>query len=226
MVAKRGFTLIEILTVIGVVAVVTAISLAMLSVARGHATRVATAAKVQQCGAAILAASEQNGQRFPVVQPLPGSQMVEMRTSDATHTFQYFTQVTMWNVAVEVIGGGKVEGATRLDKPVQAVWLRAPSDFYFGQSFMAGPEYWRAGAKQSRSMWRAVGVGEVLVPSKKALIHDPLEGPSGASVCFVDGHVANHVLRMASAGVPNSLDGQINRPLLTTVDGVRGRDYP
>ena len=152
--------------------------------------------------------------------------MVEIKTPDSTITTHFFAQVTAWNYAIEALGGGRVEGAWRGEPRNAFRGIPAPSDFFLAQSFMTEPEYWTPGAEQSAQQWRAVGLSEVTAPSAKAVLHDPQEGISGSPIFFADGHGALKFLRDAGAGVPNSLEGNLNRPCVTTAQGARGRDYP
>lgn len=152
--------------------------------------------------------------------------MVEIKTPSSTVTTHYFSQVTVWNYAVEALGGGRVEAAWRGDPREAFTGFPGPSDFYLAQSFMTEPDYWTPGAEQQAQQWRAVGLSEVVSPSAKAVLHDPHEGVSGSPIFFADGHGALKFLRDAAAGVPNSLEGNMNRPCVTTAYGTRGRDYP
>src|SRR5688572_19418156 len=70
---RHAFTLVEILVVIGIIAVLVAVLLPVLSRSRGHARQVACASNVRQLTAAFLAYAEEHDGALPgpsVVRPL------------------------------------------------------------------------------------------------------------------------------------------------------------
>ncbi len=212
---------------IAVVAILIAVAVPVIQKSRAQANHAGVLSKVQQCSATLLSFAESNGQRFPVVMPLDAASgsMIEIRTPEAKLTTHYFAQITMWNVAIEALGGGFVEGVQRVERSPAVSWARSPSDFLLGQAFMTEPGYWEPGATQTRAMWRAAGLSEVQFPAQKAMLHDPAESAAGSAIAFVDGHAETRPLEDSTVGVRNSLDNNLNRPLVTTRGGVRGRDY-
>jgi len=64
--ASRGFTLVELLVVIGIIAVLIAILLPSLSVAMESARRVSCLSNLKQCGEGITMYTNDNGGNFPL----------------------------------------------------------------------------------------------------------------------------------------------------------------
>jgi len=68
---RRGFTLIEILVVVAVLAVLIAILIPSLSRARQRSKRTACASNLHQIGLAVLSYRQQNGEHFPIARSMP-----------------------------------------------------------------------------------------------------------------------------------------------------------
>lgn len=67
MVPRRGFTLVELLVVIGVVAVLIALLMPALARARDNAKRIQCGSNLQQIGIALATYVSENRQRFPMI---------------------------------------------------------------------------------------------------------------------------------------------------------------
>src|SRR5256885_6051899 len=90
---KRAFTLVELLVVIGIIAVLIGILLPALNAARQHAVSVQCMANLRSCGQFMYIYANQNRGMFPMMslqepQKFPRNKS-NVNTTDAGVTFKY-----------------------------------------------------------------------------------------------------------------------------------------
>src|SRR5438874_7372313 len=90
---KRAFTLVELLVVIGIIAVLIGILLPALNMARQHAVSVQCLANLRACGQTLYLYANQNRGFFPMMslqqpQKLPRN-LSDVNTTDSGVTFKY-----------------------------------------------------------------------------------------------------------------------------------------
>jgi prepilin-type N-terminal cleavage/methylation domain-containing protein/prepilin-type processing-associated H-X9-DG protein len=85
---RRAFSLIELLVVIGIIAVLLAILLPTLERAREHANTAACAANLSQIGQALTIYSNENHRAFPRTTYVPGAPLTVGTGSTAADPFQ------------------------------------------------------------------------------------------------------------------------------------------
>jgi len=98
---RRGFTLVELLVVIGIIAVLISLLLPSLNKARQSAQRVACAAQLKQLGNGMLLYANENKQTYPAAFWSP---------NNALGDWNYDPQATSWvSVLAKYVGGSKVD---------------------------------------------------------------------------------------------------------------------
>lgn len=246
--SRYGVTLVELLTALGVMAVLLALVVPALREARESSRRAQCLSNLRQNVSAILQYAASSDELFPLAAPMnPDARPAFVRLDFPDGSFlgvPYFDQMQFWHAA---IAAATKEQA---DPTVFSPWFERddhyggaspywthPSDFYYPQSFMAAPSYWREGASQSTRDWRGVRTAEVRAPAAKVLLTTKVPSRTDVSgdqrnlrkghawAGFVDGHATKQSL----AGVGNFIRNQLHRgyaaPLLTTKDGASGRDF-
>lgn len=120
------------------------------------------------------------------------------------------------------------------------------TDFYYDQSFIADPRYWRRETRQGKAQWRSTRAHEVRHPDAKSIFVNTFrdsafvtDGPLASrwDIGFTDGSarsIANGSVRTGYPGgaccEPCGLDSAeigclfYRPPGTCTIDGVRGRD--
>lgn len=234
---RIGFTLVEVLAVIGIVAVIVAIALPAIGSARKRASAVASAANLQQLGLILQAYVQSHQDRYPFA---AGGQLLPMGgCGSISSSDPFFLSIAWPGVLTEYRDASNPPrsflspGARRL---TGCPWW--PTSYQMSASFLASWEAWTVGPP-APELARAVNTSEVQAPAQKALLYDgeaPYLGPvpeDGSRADFsvpvltADGSVRERRPRDATPPVANRVNpAGTPRPLHDTPLGVRGFDYP
>jgi prepilin-type N-terminal cleavage/methylation domain-containing protein len=109
---KRGFTLIEVLVVVAIIALLVGIFMPSLSGARRQARLVACATQLSQIGKALLAYLPENRDRMPWISQMPSIGAAPLISKDATKTVK---PVWLPDVLRRHLGGGRTAVNTNRD---------------------------------------------------------------------------------------------------------------
>jgi len=244
----RGFTLVELLVALVVIAVLIGLALSLLAGARGQARLTDVLSTLRQIGAATTSYTTDFDGAFPYL-GVPGQPEEGLFIDGArlqTSAYQpdgpaYFMQ-TMYYANLLVPTWFASRNALEGDS---GVWLKSKNDVHFITPYrmtataFAAPEYWVGEEPpESLSLFRPVRTGEARFPSNKGLILHQLSGafnPSGRSpapdaylAAAVDGSAATHPMPSEEELEANSVDRPYGAPPLvtmTTVGGMAGRDF-
>ncbi len=245
-----GFSLIDLMVALGVIAVLFGISLPALMNARDQSRELVCLSNLRGVGLSIGHYADEHKGQYPFI-GLGGTSLPTTR--DGRGFIRYPDPWSLelgWTVMLfnsspweEHFASWLCPGAQRdPDKP----WLpgdgRLPnghgipsfmSSYNYSHSFVASPEVWSGSATADPALLRPVRVSEVKHPANKVMFWDNemahLSNRSPARLdlrpmLFADGHAATMSLVAASAPVLNPFTGQARR-LVDTRDGVDGRDY-
>lgn len=239
-VGADGFTLVEVLLVIVVLAVLIAIALPALSSARGSARLAKSSANARSLGLVIQTFVDSNGERYPRAEVgvlYPGE------SRDVLVSFPYWQVFSSWTGVVydhlpyaENRSVFISPGSVRLLDP-QRSW---PTSYEYSTCFVGDPNIWTGTSAPTPEMERAVRLSEVTQPSRKALLWDAEASFAGSKVSrngngdlavatpIAFGDLSVRALKPSDSPAPvaNTLGGprSTNR-LHNTRDGVRGSDF-
>lgn len=236
---QRGFSLVELLVVVGVLGVLLAVTIPVLRSARVGSEESVSVARCRGC-VMMLQGQPSSSERYPMGRlggplhnPLGPTAWVELSNGDALF-FPWFAHSSSWNWVVVSLG-----------EPVSEAWISPSrrgdtlgpmdSDYRLTHAVMATRSHWTKGGEQNPSMWGGQLIAGVARPASKVLIWESGEalrgrvtGESGFRVArplgFCDGHVENRNLLDARAGVYNRFI-DYSAPLLTTEHGTAGWDF-
>lgn len=236
----RGFSLVELLVVIAVVAGVLAILFPALRHARRAGRESASLNNLRQHAGVFLTYGQDHREMFPYFTvPLPGpSSPIEM-PDGRVRRMGYFSAFYMWPYALSrgYYGGNVGQGCFRT--PFRAEIPQGSFDYLYPCVFIADPTYWRYETRMlPPSQLRAVRWGEVGYPSAKVLISDVGVSEAsgrrqGAAGC-VDGHAEivarSRMTRQYPTG--DAIDGfeygrhaGFQHDFMHTFGGVAERDF-
>lgn len=238
-----GFSLIELLVIIGVIAVLIAILLPALAGASRSAKMMASASNLRQIGIVMetytqaeraypTAVDDEFGEPSFYTYACPGVQI----------RIEHWQIVRQWPAVVEPYAPWaeyrEVFVAPSADRDDDTCgW---PSSYIYSASFVARPATWIEGTEPDPRLLGSVSPNEVVFPSAKALAWDaempyidktiPVIGLDIARptpILFADLHTVQKTPALATAPAPNVLNPPIigNARLHNTPEGVRGRDY-
>ncbi len=231
----RGFTLIEVLLVMAIVGVLTALLAPSLARFRVQAQRTAGLTKISQHARAFVAYTADFREYWPAITS-PTATWTVLRGGDQIYKAEYFDAVFAWPIPLADV----LYGTTWRDKVF--AWKGdsvSPfaGGFWYSAAFLASPDFWNASTRTGPSQWGPTRAADVLFPSSKALIvrvattdaHEP--DPDLVWFAMVDGSGTQLRQRETKATYPNgsgvwqgSSQMSMTFPGLGTIDGVRGRD--
>lgn len=198
----RGFTIVELMVTIAIIAVLLAIALPALRSVRASAQQGVSLSNLKQ-NAERFYTHAAGHRTFPVAPngapPNSGEILINGDSPDLYSfltfpqgggvTFYYLANFFQWNFYLISLGD---EPATTtwyspsLDAPDPSqeqahdigytTWWIVPSHYIYSQAFMASPGYFRDPDDRDPSMWRAVRPEETAHPSVKALLFETTSG--------------------------------------------------
>lgn len=240
-----GFTLVEVLVAISIIALLIALALPALSGARGSAQRLKSLTNLRTIGQAFELYS--GGGRGLCPAPVEGRFYPMGWCPGVSGTMPWWEATSNWpGLVAEVLpwpanapGVFLAPGAVRDFGPGVSTCGLPPS-YSYSASFLGRPELWRPGAPADPGLQKGVSTHEVVFPASKVMLWD-WELPylrrelrsawpdlaERTPMLFADGHGEERVPAEAAAPVPNPLPGvpEPTARLHNTPDGVRGRDY-
>ncbi len=239
----RGFTIVELLVVIAVVALLLAIVLPLLAGARRKARETKAIANMQSHAQVVGVYLAEFTDRFPCVTD-PSKDISELPIGEhGTLDVPYFLASQAWNLA---LGPRYYSGADDQSfySPFATDRSYGFSSYMLACTLLADPAYWNRATRTGRSQFRGTKASEVAFPTKKSVLvaelsvagswvrtdDDPESGVFRA-LGFADGHTARATLVGITEQYYNG-DGVGDfsahnwpfAPGLHGLDGVRGLD--
>jgi prepilin-type N-terminal cleavage/methylation domain-containing protein len=234
-----GFTLVELLVGLGVIAVLAALSVPVLSSVRMESKRTKSLTNIRTLGTVIQAYCEGNREYFPRPEQERWYETVDGARLKAPF---WQAQCTWVAIARDYMPREGYKQLVRCPDSLESSGKAFPyTSYLYSWSFLSRPEVWRDEPIES-SFTQAVKVADVSYPSRKALLWDDDAGYLGrrrhfvgsdlaapVPVQFVDGSA--RVLKPSDATAPvvnvwaPSQHPSYVRRLLCTRDGVYGFDY-
>lgn len=243
MAARRaGFTIIEVLVAVAVIAVLLAVSTVSLRQARGAARLAASLANIQSNAQVFHLYSSDFSDVFPYFTHGFGNGATLVGGGIALGGVRYFDAHHTWPIALAdgYFNGNatlKVFRTPRVADGLPLVLME--SDYLYGCVFIASAGFWNPSTRTGPSQFGATRLSEVVYPDSKALLsEDPSRLPISESsllvTSFCDG-AARPTPRVQWRSGYERGDGPqfmaegavyFSAPPwpLHTVDGVRGRD--
>lgn len=234
--ARRAFTLIEALIVIGIIAILISLVLVFLAGARSHARSAKALTVMRHITASTHAYSSDFGDSFPYL----GAAGAPWRGAvlNGTHIpgSEYFYQGKYYpSILAPAYADAAVFSRRHLPPEKPALEVLSTS-YLMAHGAFAAPGYWVGETPPSSpALFRAVRQTEVLHPSLKGLLVDaatgffqpqrPMDWPP-MNVAMVDGSAAR---RSVSEGQLREVVvrpfGGLAVPVLATKRGIAGRDF-
>jgi prepilin-type N-terminal cleavage/methylation domain-containing protein len=234
-VGRRGVTIIEVLVVIGIIALLVAIVVPALFHARQSARSTRSATNCKQLATLIVMYADRNAGRFPV--PKPG-QFVPAMSDQLLLQYPYWDFHRTWpgllydelpyQAHVDVYRAPNAKFKFDGDVP----W---PSSYSFTLTAGAPGELWVRSADQLRIETRVMRLDDVFFPSSKGMLWEvgghlravEEDGAQSVPIGFMDLSVRALVPRFASEAVSNTTNsvGYANARIHNTERGLQGVDY-
>lgn len=243
----RGFTVVEVLVTIGVIAVLVAILVPAVAKSWGKSRELASAVNLRSIGQVFEMYLGRSDELYPA--PEPG-RMYQTPHAMMQTSLAHWQASDEWNLLfaeeypwAEHTALYLSPGAERDTKPGPVMSTILPS-FVYSSSFLGQPEIWSGraiGDDEWERLERSVRQSMVRFPASKALmwdrempyIREPLTRDEffnltvASPTLFADGHVSTRVQAEASEPVRNGAiyAAKPFEKLHNTRDGVQGRDY-
>lgn len=240
--ARRGFTLIEILLVCAIIAIVVSLIMPSLASMRARAQNLKSMANLRAHTTTMAVYTVDSSDYFPYLTD-PRATLTVLRGGGETVAVPYFMLFTTWNVGLadEYYGGN-----ARHDSMILP-WGATPWPYilyFYGDVFISSPDYWRYETRKvDGSQLVPTRATDVLFPSMKGLMYEmgwhgnltPSRDPGRSNVRFslVDGSVREYrdsdlnptfVFGSQPPGQNPPTGWSYGLPVMATIDGVRGRD--
>lgn len=241
---QSAFTLVELLVVIGVIAVLIAILLPALAGARSASRQVACLRNMQGIGLVFANYHAESGSIYPfavrgqILQLDPPNEGGGGLMWDDPWMLVIYWPTLMHAVAPwrEYFGAWVCPGSSRDSARPWRLESGAGgmSSYSYARSFQAAPVLWTPGAEADPEQFRAVRVSEVQFPASKVLLFDSerahltlheREKEGGVvPMLFADGHAV--ALRREDA-MPPAKNPFVDEPatMHDTPSGAMGRDF-
>jgi prepilin-type N-terminal cleavage/methylation domain-containing protein len=230
-----GFSLVEMLLVIVVIALLVALSLPALSSVRDSARRVSTVSTLSQHAKVFSMYANDYDDMFPYFTD-PKATYSVLWMNDTPISIPYFAAYAYWSVA---LAPGYYNGdyySSSFNRPGDPP---APSyKFGYSATLISRPEFWNPLTRRGPEQWMPTRTYEVVFPSSKGVLIDfttwfPVIGDKAVELTpttFVDASAT--ALKRSSVSAPYS-GGEgnwtgswfhVGLPVFHTIDGIRGRD--
>ena len=235
----RGFTLVEVLVAISIIAILLAFSLPALVGARGSAERVVSLSRAKQLHAAIEMYANGSSGMYPAIDE---EKDYPNLGGNGSFRFPYWQISETWfGVIWDVLpaegsnlGVFYSPGVERLDRVGQM-----PPSYAYSTSFAGRPELWTPKGEPRTRYQRSAMTHEVRFPSSKAILWDGELGwlrdtpkregqdlDEKTPMMMADGSGSQRIPAAASDAFPNPIAHALDRAKLhNTAEGVYGRDY-
>lgn len=238
---RGGFTVIELLVVVCLTAIVTALSLAALGPAREASRNSREVQMARQLCAATNLYCEDYREVYPYF-ATPGDPFGRISLHGAELPRLYFRSQRWYWASLIVpeyarVARQAIEPAGRADYLQQVAGLPEgviASSFQLTSTAFAAPAYWRDGSSDwdKPEHYRATRMGEVLYPSLKGLLLGSITGSGGHAgqrvfpVGMADGSATGRTLEEFARGqAVDRPHGSAGFPVEATLDGLAGRDF-
>ncbi len=241
-VLRAGFTIIEVLVGVAVIAVLLAVSTVSLRHARGAARLAASLANIQSNAQAFHLYSGDFSDVLPYFTHGFANGATLTGGGSAIGGVRYFDAHQTWPIA---LADGYFNGSAalrvfrtpRVADGLPRVLIQP--DYLYGCVFIASAEFWNPSTRTGPSQFGATRLNEVVYPDSKALLsEDPSRLPTAESsllvTSFCDGAARPTPRAQWNNGYERGdgpqfmADGAVHFSAspwpLHTVDGVRGRD--
>lgn len=239
---REGFTLVELLVVIGVIAVLMALTLPALRSVRLRADEAVALSNLRGIGVTIevYANTQRNAYPFNV----PGAWFPDDPevNGGSISTSDPWAISYLWPSLLPIVAPWREHYASWLDVGVVVEdparpWNGTTVSYRYSNSFIARPEMWSdqpaAPAEQGGGLFAPTFTHEVRAPALKALMYDSDRAylrreatrDDRRGVLTADGAAALRLDSGALKPVHNRYDDTPPRPFHDTRDGVRGRDF-
>ncbi len=173
-----GFTIVELMLCIAVLALVLALLLPALQASRREAQNAVSEANLRTHAQIFALYSADWREVFPyVTDPRLPETTLRVESRGWQMNIKYFEAFNFWNwgLADGYYGGDPFHPsfyppaywpAHGVDAPPPYAW----SGYYLGCSFLADPNFWNPSTRTGQTQWRPVRTDEVLYPSRKGLL--------------------------------------------------------
>lgn len=248
---SRGFSLIELLVVIGVIGLLLALALPALRSARRSATNVVQLANLQQTALTFAEYAQTYDDYFPFAPPGSTFRVAPLDEKNSGLITPGFWGLSVyWPSLLHWIAPWREHFQTWVVPDPRRVagvpwhWkdgLRSGTgmpSYRLARSLYAQPELWSdEPVSEPERLLDGVRLHQVLHSSAKVLLFDaeqpirlpistPAEEMARRALLFVDAHAARHSLLAATKPVQAKIEGAPDAEVLhDTRDGARGIDY-
>lgn len=244
---RRGFSLVEALIVIAVIAILLAILLPQLRRGRAMATEVASLANLRSIGQTVELYGQSNGNRFPFAAPGTELSLAPPPTRAVLPLGSPFLLEGMWPTLMHDVAPWTEHfqswlspGRPREDIPWPIPYgLSLPAmgswvSYRYSNCFVARPRVWDGSGTATESDIGPTTQSMVSYPASKVIFYDGDRAyatglPPGTQIkrpaLFVDGSASLKLDSDATAPVVNPLVAWSPRVYHDTPGGVTGRDF-
>ncbi len=242
---RDAFTLIELLAVIGVVAVLIALTLPALRGVRLRANEAVALSNIRGIGSAIEAYANTQNNTHPFHRFGGGYQQAPLDGLGGAGTIYYddpWAMFYLWPSHMHAVAPWRenyrswLNVGVQIEDPVNP-WNGATVSYHYSNSFIARPEMWAdlppAAIESREALFAPTFTHEVRSPSLKALMYDGdraylYRDPTPKdrrAILTADGAAALRLDSDSLRPVQNRYDNISLRLFHDTASGVRGRDY-
>jgi prepilin-type N-terminal cleavage/methylation domain-containing protein len=249
--ARSGYSLIEILLVIAIIAIILALTIPSLSSMRFSARQTSSLSSLRQLAVTTSSYNSDYNDNFPV--PWDPRATSWILRNDRTQMiipgdFHYFSTYENWHYLLASYYGN--DTSNQVYYPTEQVAFEnsgGGAPFAYSCAFLAHPAYWNESTRTGSTQWRGTRSSSVAYASRKVLMISRayLYGPVSTTDIrpnilkmklphsAVDGHATMRFSREFKVGI-SAGDGVLGvggshwgefDPAMHTIDGIRGFDF-